>query len=131
MELAKKKIREIKGLKKNPIPTYYEMPEQTGNPETDSSADLSALDAGFRARMKDEGRRFELATDTEYWACLCFQSRDQKEEFLTKLNLLQIGDKYLDGQEVAKQLGVDLKPENIRYNSSTKIDETWKSFVEV
>ena len=128
-DLAKKKIREMKALKKNPVPKYYEMPEQTGNPEIDSVADLSALDAGFRARMKDEGKRFELATDTEYWVCMCFQSRDQKEQFLSELNLLRFGDKYIDGQDVAKELGVNLMTVDVPYNTSQKIDKTWASFV--
>lgn len=111
------------------IPRYYETPEQTGDAEVDSLADLTELQAGFRKRAKDEGRRFEQATDTEYWACLCFQTREQKEVFLKALNLLAIGDKYLDGQEVAKVLGVELPSADVPYNTSSKIDSAWTEFV--
>lgn len=112
------------------MPRYYEMPEQTGDAEVDSAADLSALQVGFRKRAKDEGKRFEQATDTEYWACLCFQTREQKEAFLKALNLLTIGDKYLDGQEVAKVLGVELPGADVPYNTSSKIDSAWTEFVD-
>ena len=112
------------------MPRYYQTPEQTGDAETDCAADLSELQAGFRKRAKDEGRRFEQATDTEYWACLCFQTREQKEAFLKALNLLAIGDKYLDGQEVARVLGVELPSADVPYNTSSKIDPAWAGFVE-
>lgn len=112
------------------MPRYYDMPKQSGDPEKDSEADLSELQAGFRKRAKDEGRRFEQATDTEYWACLCFQTREQKEAFLKALNLLAIGDKYLDGQEVAKVLGVELPSADVPYNTSSKKDSAWTEFVD-
>lgn len=112
------------------MPRYYDMPKQSGDPERDSEADLSELQAGFRKRAKDEGRRFEQATDTEYWACLCFQTREQKEAFLKALNLLAIGDKYLDGQEVAKVLGVELPSADVPYNTSSKKDSAWTEFVD-
>lgn len=112
------------------MPRYYQTPEQTGNAEADSAADLDELQAGFRKRAKDEGKRFEQATDTEYWACLCFQTREQKEAFLKALNLLAIGDKYLDGQEVARVLGVELPCADVPYNTSSKIDSAWTEFVD-
>ncbi len=65
--------------------------------------------AGFRSRARNENVRFEQATDSEYWVALCFQTRQQKEEFLTKLGLLELGDKYLDGMAVADKLGITLE----------------------
>ena len=112
------------------MPHYYDTPKETGDAEVDSAADLNAVQAGFRKRAKDEGKRFESATDTEYWACLCFQTREQKESFLKALNLLHIGDKYLDGQEVAKVLGVQLPGADVPYNTSSKIDSAWTEFVD-
>ncbi len=39
----------------------------------------------FRERMGAENKRFRDMCDTEYWCCICFTSRAQKEEFLASL----------------------------------------------
>lgn len=70
--------------------------------------DLSAVLDGFKERSKRENQRFLDATDSEYWVAFCFQTREQKEEFLAKLKLLELGDKYIDGMEAAKVMGVNL-----------------------
>lgn len=128
IESAKQAAKQAKALKAKPMPKYVEVPEPTGNAEVDSTADLDAVQAGFRKRAKDEGKRFALATDTEYWACLCFQTREQKEAFLSALNILSLGDKYLDGQEVAKVLGVKIPDADVPYNTSSKRDKAWEEF---
>lgn len=122
-DLAREIAKQKKQLLKNPQPQYVDMPEEmTGDAELDSKADLDAIDEGFRARAKDEAARFRLATDSEYWFCVCFQSREQKEEFLRKMDLIDIGDKYLDGQLVAGRLGVEISEQDVPYNTSSKID---------
>lgn len=130
IEAAKREAANRKLLKANPVPKYVDMPEQMGNAQADAAADLDAVQEGFRKRAKDEGKRFALATDTEYWACLCFQTREQKEAFLAALDLLKFGDKYLDGQEVAKQLGVALPEAAVPYKTSAKPDPAWVEFVD-
>lgn len=127
---VKDKLARDKQLKQLPVPIYAQMPEPTGNAEADSAADLDAVQAGFRARAKDEGRRFALATDTEYWACLCFQTREQKEVFLKALKLIELGDKYIDGQAAARVLGVELPSADIPYNTSSNINSAWAEFVD-
>lgn len=92
-------------------PAQQEEPEPsryTGNVEEDAQIELSEVLAGFKDRARIEQQRFTDATDSEYWVCFCFQTREQKEEFLQKLNLLDLGDKYLDGMEAARQMGVEL-----------------------
>ncbi len=79
---------------------------------------------------QDESNRFALATDTEYWACLCFQTREQKEYFLNALNILQFGERYLDGQEVAKQLGITLPDAEVPYKANVKPDPVWVEFTQ-
>lgn len=128
IESAKQAAKQAKALKAKPLPKYVEVLEPTGNAELDSAADLDAVQEGFRKRAKDEGKRFALATDTEYWACLCFQTREQKEAFLSALNILSLGDKYLDGQEVAKVLGVKIPGADVPYNTSSKRDKAWEEF---
>lgn len=123
IESAKREAENRKKVNKNPPPVMVEMPDATGNLEEDSAADLTALQQGFRNRAMQEGARFELAVDTEYWACLCFQTREQKEAFLAALNILEFGNKYIDGQLVADRLGVSLPSANVPYNTSVKVDK--------
>lgn len=110
-------------------PKLVEMPEPTGNPEVDSLADLDEVQRGFRERAKNEDRRFELATDSEYWFAMCFQTREQKEAFLKAMEWFELGDKYIDGQAVAKQMGVELPDADVPYRADGKIDKDWLSFV--
>jgi len=127
MLAAKAKAKSAKELLKNPPPQYFEPPEYSDpdDPEKMDFEDVAAIENGFKKRANDESRRFALATDTEYWACLCFQTREQKEAFLKALNLIHLGYRYLDGQDVARILGVTLPSADVPYNTSEKIDKTW------
>lgn len=129
-EHAKRQARDAKALKTTPPRKYVNMPPLTGNAETDSAADLDAVQAGFRERAKDDKSRKALATDTEFWACLCFQTRAQKEAFLSALKLLDLGDKYIDGLDAAQRLGIDLPDERPPYHDTTRIDKTWSGLVD-
>lgn len=127
---AKMAAEDAKAVRANPPKQYVTMPAITGDAEVDSAADLGEVERGFRARMKDDSSRKALATDTEYWACLCFQSRAQKDAFLQTLGLLVLGDKYIDGQRAAKMLGIELPSADVPYNTSAKIDPVWSGFVD-
>lgn len=95
------------------------------DPEADSSKELNALQAAFAERARNEAARKELATDSEFWCCLVFQTRDQAEAFAESLG--QPGEKYLDGRPIAKRLGVSIPPDPI-FNR-VKIDKRLKSLV--
>jgi hypothetical protein len=127
---AKRDAAQRKVLKENPLPTYVEMPELTGDAEADSKADLDSLMTGFRKRAADESTRFALAVDGGYWAALCFQTREQKDAFLRALNIQDLGNAecYFDGCAVAKRLGIALPDADVPYNTGGKLDPTWVSF---
>lgn len=91
--------------------------------EEGTKEDIAKVKSAFQQRSEAEQKRFELATDSEYWLCVCFQSRDQKEEFLQASGLEPLGDKYLDGWEVAKKLGVKIARAEVPYNTSTRQDK--------
>lgn len=82
--------------------------EYTGNVEADAEAELSELLKGFRQRAKEEQERYVLATDSEFWFAVCFRSRDHKEAFLQALGATLLGDKYLDGHQLATLMGIEL-----------------------
>ncbi len=77
--------------------------------EVEAEEEVSEVLQGFKQRAEREDQRFWDAVDSEYWVCLCFQTRDQKEEFLKKLGLFEMGDKYIDGIKAAKKMGVTLE----------------------
>ncbi len=77
--------------------------------EKAAAAEPEKIMTAFEERAKNEEARLQDATDSDFWFSICFQTREQKEEFLQKMGLLQLGDKYLDGLKVAKALGVKLE----------------------
>ena len=94
----------------------------TGNIETDSAAELTTISAGFRQRMANEQARVNDELDSENWFTVVFETRAQKEAFLRAVHLLEHGDKYLDGRDVAQALGVDLPPSGRKFRPTPKID---------
>jgi hypothetical protein len=74
------------------------------------SNDLKELQSGFAKRLKEETNRFLTTVDSEYWFCLCFDTREQKEAFLKATGWIDKGDKYLDGVEIAAGMGIQLPP---------------------
>ena len=79
------------------------------DPATGTAKELNALQSGFAARAQAENARRELATDSEYWCCLVFQTRAQAEAFAARF--AGPDEKYLDGLQVAKALSIDLPPD--------------------
>lgn len=95
-------------LNAEPEPDPLADVDYTGNLAEDSNAELDALAKGFRERTKREDDRFRLATDSEYWFCVCFKTREDKDAFLAAARLMATGDKYLDGYAVARALDITL-----------------------
>lgn len=82
----------------------------TGDIEVDAREEQSEALKAVIAHRKSMLEDWRVTVDTEFWIAVCFQSRAQKEEFLEKANLSELGDKYLDGLKVAEILGVDVQP---------------------
>lgn len=93
-----------------------------GTLEAESAAELNEYQLAFKARAKAEEKRFELATDSEYWTCLCFQSREQADVFAAAMGGITPGEKYVDGVQVARALGIKLPPAAVPFNISSKKD---------
>lgn len=123
-EAAKRQAQDAKALRANPVPQYAQMPEPTGDAEIDSAADLDAVQSGFRARAADEARRFALATDSEYWGAICFQTREQRDAFFAAIKCLDlvVDARYFDGCEIARRMGISLPGANVPYRAEPKLD---------
>jgi|ERR1019366_1374816 hypothetical protein len=83
-------------------------PHKPVDPVVETVAVLEKYQSAFQQRAKTEEARLTQATDTEYWVCFCFETREQKDEFLRKSELLELGDKHIDGLAAAEILGVEL-----------------------
>lgn len=96
---------------------------ESGKLEQAAKKELTEYQKAFKERAKQEERRFELATDTEYWTCLCFQSREQAEAFAQAVDWMPEGQKYVDGVQVARALGIELLEAKVPYNTSQRKDK--------
>lgn len=90
-----------------------------GVPESDradieAAHELEALHSAMNARRRQEDDRFRRATDSEYWLAVCFTDRASKEAFLAAIpkDVAWLGDKYLDGHDLARRLGIDLESDS-------------------
>lgn len=105
---------------------YWDKREKQQEPEEEKEMTLDELEEttleeldevkkGFRERMKEENKRFRDMCDTEYWCCLCFTSRAQKEEFLKSLGL-DPEEKYIDGREFARAVKRPVKTKDLEFS---------------
>ena len=76
---------------------------------------LNDLQIGFKQRMQQEQKRFLDVCDTEYWFCVCFTSRDQKEEFLKSIGM-NVDEKYIDGREFSKAVKRPIKTNDMKFH---------------
>lgn len=56
--------------------------------------------------------------DTDYWACICFGSREQLVEFMDLININH-EHKYIDGKDFAEAIGIFLKESKIKWPART------------
>lgn len=98
----------------------------TGTVEGDGKPEANALLKGFKDRAKREATRMADAVDDEYWVAVIFQTRAQKEAWLTALGVIQDGDKYIDGLPVARAMGIKLPAASApqtKFRSSGKFEK--------
>lgn len=89
--------------------------QDTGDAEVDCAAEVSATLKAFKEQAQAEAKLFQDTTDSEYWCCICFQSRAQKEAFLRALAVPPDEDKYVDGVALAKAMQIELPPASVRF----------------
>ena len=114
--------------KPKPLPSLAKAPDPLKNVrlpddiEESPKVELDAVQAGFRERAAQEAERFKDATDSGYYSCLVFENREQLDAFLTGIGMLNRGDLYLDGREVARALGIDLPKVDRAGGTPGKVD---------
>lgn len=53
---------------------------------------------------------YRTMIDQNFYFVVCFQSAEQKYDFLSKAGLDGLGDLYIDGLKMSRRLGVDIPP---------------------
>lgn len=98
--------------------------DEMSDPENGAKRVLTEVERAFKERASKEAERYRQAVDGEFWICVVFQTREQKEQFLSNIGIDRIlhGDKYIDGWDMAKALKVPLDRASMRYNISDKLD---------
>lgn len=102
-----KTLAELELEATNPLDRNNE--RYTGDAEHDALLDMEVIEdefAAIHAARKQQAEAVELANDSEFWFCMYFQTREQKEAFVKHFGFAT--DKYIDGQEAARQLGIEL-----------------------
>lgn len=86
-----------------------EVEYEPGTLAGDLAEDIKDADSAYIARRKKEDKRREEATDSEYWFCVYFENRKEKQRFLAAIGAKRKlhGDKYLDGKQLAKLLKIE------------------------
>lgn len=87
------------------------------NPESlEQSAEneMSEVLRQLLERRKAQQDRFRVARDPEFFVVLCFQSRAQRNEFLEKSGWGVEDERYLNGLQVCRLLGIDVQPIDIK-----------------
>lgn len=134
----KKPVMTRPTIKKKPLPSMAPAPDpfkklkDTGEVETDAKAELTALQAAFRERAKNEASRFEDATDTGYYTCLVMENRDQLDAIIAHFRDLGANideDMFLDGREIARVLGVELPKQGVGGGKLGRIDKAFAKMV--
>lgn len=100
-------VKRLEQIEASDVSTSVE-PDAAVSAEAQADEELSFVLLAFQARAQEESKRFWDAVDSEFWFCVYFKTRAQKEAFLNALQWTEHGDKYLDGRVLAEQMNVDL-----------------------
>lgn len=73
-----------------------------GRFEQESAAEAMAIFDAFNSLEKQS--KYAEATDSHFWICVVFDSRDDAERYLDDMNLRKHGDKYIDASAWLKEL---------------------------
>lgn len=92
--------------------------------EKETLEELGDVEKSFRERMNAENKRFRDMCDTEYWFCVCFTSREQKEEFLKKIGI-ETDVKYIDGKDMARAYRKAIKAPDLDFAKVKPYDKEY------
>lgn len=113
---AKEKAKDTKPSNKD-TPTLQEH-------ENEVKQELTKLQKEFRERNEQEQKRFKDVCDSNYYFTVCFQNREQLNEFCDMVGL-DSEELYFDGREFAKKIGRILKSPDSEFPKTQAFSKDW------
>jgi hypothetical protein len=113
-----KQLRPLEPLKPlvEPDPRPSTLPaEQSDDPEENAKADHIAMLKDMRRQQQEAN---DLANSTGYYFCAFFQTEEQCQQFLAAVQVTT-GGMYVDGLELAHNLGIALTKRTTKYKTGT------------
>lgn len=89
------------GVKKKPVKIIYSDKE---NIEADSLTELNELQIAFREKAKKEKELQDTNTDSEFWSCIVFRNRQQRDQLYEILKISQTDNQYINGKKLIDAL---------------------------
>lgn len=83
---------------------------EPGDIQTNADLEMSEIVAQIKAEKKAQYERFRTARDPNYYLVVCFQSHEQRDEFVQKAGWATVYDTFVNGLDVARALGLDVEP---------------------
>lgn len=91
--------------------TIVNMPD-LDDPEANVDAEVSEVLSQIAAAKKERRDTYRVMTDFNFYLVVCFQSTDQRDEFVKQAQWRTDGA-FVDGLDVARRLGLDVPPINM------------------
>lgn len=92
------------------IPNLTESVDKDGTLEEAAQRELGAVGQAIAEAKRAQYDYFRASTSPDFYVVVCFQTPDQRDEFVTRAGWGVKGDRFLDGLEIAARLGVDIQP---------------------
>jgi len=84
----------------------------TGNPVQDMNSRVDAALEALKERGARTRRQMEVDTDIGYYVVIVFQSSEQRKAFCERAGWTTgLGDRYIDGLQLAAKMGIEIRRE--------------------
>lgn len=83
---------------------------EPGEIQTNADREMSEIVAQIKAEKRAQYERFRTARDPNYYLVVCFQSHEQRDEFVQKAGWATVYDTFVNGLDVAREMKLDVQP---------------------
>ena len=109
-----KKLPDLDTMFENEGNPLAKVEYSAGDVEGNATKEMSEILRQLTERRKAQRDLFRVARDPDYFVVLCFQSHDQRNDFLLKSGWGEADERYLNGLQVCRLLGIDVQPIDIK-----------------
>lgn len=99
-----------------------------GDIEKESLEEVNEV-SEFSKKAKAENDLFKANTDANYFTVITFNNPDQLDEFLNKVGLTPSDKQYIDGNALAKKLGIEITTPNRQAPGAFRVNKGLKELI--